>query len=878
MTTGRTPLQPFLEPRSIAVFGASPQPGTLGHGLVRNLRDGGYRGRLHLISDRHAEIDGTPCLHSLDEAPQPVSLAVIATPAASIPEIIDACGRHGIRAAVIHAAGLREDDARSAGTAARLRAAAERHGIRLFGPKAFGYILPHAGLNVSPLAKPVPAGNLALVTQSAAVCSHILDWNQNDEFGFSAIFAPGESADIELPEILDHLAGDPKTEGILLYLEGLRDARGFLSALRAAAAVKPVIAVKAGNYPSSARIAEMHSGARVGRDDAFDAALRRCGALRVRAIGDMFSAARALTTPRKPRGNRLAIVANGGGPMVMAADQAAELGIALAEPTPATCERLRGIDPLSWSDGNPLDLGFDATPAKFVAAITACLADPLVDGVLAVLTPNSIADPQAVAEATIAAAAGADKPVLACWLGEVEARAPRGTFARARFPVFRTPENAVAAFAFMVNWVHGQALLLETPPALSSYSPPDTRAARGIVENALDAGRRSLTPAEAKAVLAAFHIPVSPTLAADTPTEAVNIANHLGYPVAMKTAAGDTRLHLRSAPEVALAFRELAARGGSPVLLEPYVHKPQGRQLSIAIRPDRVFGPMITLSEGGIAPEIYNARSIGLPPLNPRLVGAMLGVPYVARLLGPLKGKAAVAEAPLREILLRVSELASELPWVRALDIGALIADADGAIAVDAAIDIQPLPAACGQDRYGHMAICPYPAQLEGEWTLKDGSRCTIRPIRPEDALPLQDFVRGLSSRSKYFRFFNTVSELSRHQLARYTQIDYGRELTLVVCAERENGSVLLGEAHYAVLPDGETGDFAVVIADAMAGQGLGSRLMRCLIDAARAQGLRRLRGQVLADNEPMLGLMESLDFVVSLTDDESTVEVTRPL
>lgn len=566
--------------------------------------------------------------------------------------------------------------------------------------------------------------------------------------------------------------------------------------------------------------------------------------------------------------------------MVMAADQAAELGIALAEPTPETCARLRRLDPLSWSNGSPLDVGFDATPEKFVAAISACLDDPCVDGVLAVLTPNSFADPLAVAEATIAAAAQAEKPVLACWLGEVEARAPRGSFARARFPVFRTPENAVAAFAFMVNWVHNQALLLETPAALSSYTAPDTRAARGIIENALDAGRRSLTPSEAKAVLGAFHIPVSPTLSANTPTEAVSIANHLGYPVAMKSAAGDTRLHLRSAPEVALAFRELSARAGgaAPVLLEPHIHKPQGRQLSIAIRPDRVFGPMVTLSEGGIAPEIYNARSIGLPPLNPRLVGAMIGVPHVARLLGPLRGKEAVAEAPLRDILLRVSELASELPWLVALDISSLIADAEGAIAVDAAIEIQPLPAECSQDRYGHMAICPYPAQFEQEWTLKDGSRCSIRPIRPEDALPLQQFVRGLSSRSKYFRFFNTVSELSRHQLARYTQIDYGRELTLVVNADRGEGSRLLGEAHYAILPDGETGDFAVVIADEMAGKGLGSRLMRCLIDAARAHGLKRLRGQVLADNEPMLGLMESLDFVVSLTDDEDTVEVTRTL
>ena len=882
MSPNRTPLQPFLAPSGIVFFGANPEAGTLGYGLLCNLRNSAFAPRLHLVSQKCAEIDGLPCHGTLAEINAPLSLALIATPAHTVAGIVEACARRGIHSAVVFTGGLRPGT--PAGT--QLTEMAARHKVRLFGPNALGYILPHAGLNLTPITQPVPAGNLALVSQSAAVCANILDWNHNEEFGFSAIFAPGESDDLELPEILDYLASDPKTESILLYLEGLRDARGFLSAVRAAASIKPVIAVKAGQGITSARIAELHSGARVDRDDAFDAALRRSGVLRVRAIGDMFSAARALTTPRKPHGNRLAIVTNGGGPAVMALDQAEELDIALGTMTAPTQKRLAALVPGSWSTGNPVDVMFDADPARFVGAISACLDDPGIDGVLAILTPNTYVDPLAVAEATIAAAAKADKPVFTCWLGEVHARSARAAFAKARFPTFRTPENAVAAFSFLVNWVHSQALLLETPPALSSYIAPDIAAARGIIENALDDGRSTLTLPEAKAVLAAFHIPVSQTLLATSPTEAVNVANHLGYPLAMKAApepgmaksSGNVRLQLRSAPEVALAFRELTAGGHASggVLIEPQIFKPEGRWLAVGVRQDRLFGPVISLSESGIAPVIYNARSVALPPLSTRLIDAMLDVPHVARLLGPLPGKPALAKTPLCEILLRTSEMASELPWLQRLEISSLVADSVSAIAVDVSIDIQPIPE--DGKRYGHMAICPYPAQLESTETLKDGSACTLRPIRPEDTAALQNFVRNLSARSKRLRFFSTLSELPQQQLARYAQIDYGRDMVIIAATESKGQIVIHGEARYSILMDGKNCDFAIVIADEMAGKGLGMRLMKRLINAAREQGLGVIRGQVLVDNEAMLGLMETLDFRIGLTDDETMVEVSFPL
>lgn len=888
MALDRTPLHPFLAPSGIALFGASPTIGALGNGLARNLGQGRYAERCHFINPKHTEVDGHPCHASLDTVDAPLSLALIATPADSVADILDACIRRNVQAAVIYSAGFRDADMDGSENFRRVQNIAARGQVRIFGPKALGYVLPHRGLNATPITKAVPPGNLAFVSQSSAICAGILDWSMNNEFGFSAILCPGEGTDLELPEILDYLAADPHTASILLYLEGLHDARRFLSAARAAASVKPVIAVKAGNHPMSARIAESHSRTRVDRDDAFDAALRRAGVLRVKSIGDMFSAARALTTPRMPKGNRLAIVSNGGGPAVMAADAAAELGIELGALTPQTMELLDSRLPSAWSDGNPVDVLFDASQESFVGALTTCIDDANIDAVLAILSPNTCVSPTDLAHAVVAATGQITKPLLTCWMGEAEAREGRATFAKARIPTFRTPENAVVAFAFMVNWVRNQKLLQETPSALTSYQEPDTRSAQAIVTGALAENRQILSLPEAKALLAAFHIPVSSTRVASSKAEAVRHAKQLGYPVVMKSpklgggakslATGE-RLHPASAREVEAAFDSLTKSGAEKeVYLEPRVDKPTGRELRVSIRPDRVFGPILAISEGGIAPEIHDARSIALPPLNLRLVGEMIGMPQVAGLLGPLRQLPAVALEPLRDILLRISEIATELPWVRALEINSLLADENGAVVTDdVRIDIRPLPA--HGDRYGHMAIYPYPAQFAGEWTLKNGSTCTIRPIRPEDANALQEFVRGLSRRSKYYRFFSAVSELTQDLLVRYTQIDYSRELTLVATAQRDGRTRMLGEANYSALPNDKICEFAVIVADDTAGQGLGSRLMRCLLDAAREQGYAEIRGQVLADNEPMLALMESLDFVVRLTDDpDGAVEVSRSL
>lgn len=815
----RSPLDPFVSPSAIALFGASPDIHAIGGRLARNLLGGRFAGEVHLINPQHAEIGGHPCHASLADVPGGVDLALIATPAATLPDIIEQCGKKRVKAAIVHSAGFAETGCAGAQAEAELLARARQLGIRLMGPRALGFIRPHLGLNATPFLRNLPpGGNLALVSQSGAVCTGVLDWVFNEDFALSAVFSPGHGRDLNLPEILDFLASDPRTESILLYLEGIPDSRRFMSALRAAARVKPVVVVKSGRTLSGAAVAQAHNLAPAGYDDAFDAALRRAGALRVRSIGDLFSAARALTSAKKPQGNRLAIITNGGGPAVMAADAAADYGIRLPLLSPATVASLQRQLPPSWSLGNPVDILIGAEPQRFAAAIQACLDDPAADGTLVIFSPDGLVDPAAVARALIEISRSTEKPLLACWMGEASVQEARHVLAEAHLPVFRTPESAITAFAFMVDFVRNQRLLLETPPPSSSYRPPDAAGARRIIAAALDEGRDELTPAEAGDVLASFRIPP--------------------------------------------AARHAPVQSG-------------GRALRLCIRTDPVFGPVITLGESGAPADLREAASLALPPLNDRLIGDLFREPAIARLFVSDAGRPAIAREPLRAVLLRVSELACELPWIDYLEIDPLFVDDDRQLAAgQAAVVLRPASAPTA--RYAHMAICPYPLAMETQCQTRNGLAYRIRPIRPEDASALQEFVRGLSDRTRFYRFFGAMRELPVQQLVRRTQIDYDREMVLVaVHGDEAGGEKIIAEANYVVLAGEESCEFGVVVADGLAGQGVGSRIMGCLMEAARQRGLRRVVGEVLSDNEPMLAMMTSLGFIVAHTDDPDIMEVS---
>jgi len=737
---------------------------------------------------------------------------------------------------------------------------------------------PELGLNATFARGAALPGSLGLVAQSGAVCTAMLDWARPNQVGFSSVVSLGGSTDVDFGEIIDYLLEDPKTEHILLYIEGVRNARRFVSALRAAARVKPVIVMKVGRHPAGSRAAVSHTGAIVGLDDVFDAVVKRAGVVRVTTIGQMVAAAQALAAHVRPQGERLAVVTNGGGPGVMAADRAADLGLPLAELSPATLEALRPALPANWSHGNPLDLIGDADAARYRAAVSACLGDDNVDGVLAILTPQAMTEPVQAAQAVIEAARGSTKPVLACWMGEEQTAAARRLLAEARIPVFRTPDPAVEMFGHVSAFYRNQRALLQTPGPVAAQGAPDLATARAIVEAALAERREVLSEMDSKDLLAAFRIPVAKTVPAATAEDAVRSAEAIGYPVAMKIDSPDithksdvngVRLNVGSAQAVQETWRKIVddARRLRPearingVTVEPMVRRAHGRELMAGVIRDPVFGPAIVFGTGGTAVEVHRDRAVALPPLNRFLIEDMIRGTRVAKLLGAFRRLPPVDREALEDVLLRVSELVCELPEVAELDINPLIADESGVIAVDARVVLRP--GARQRDRYSHMAIHPYPAQLVGTWQPREGPTVTLRPIRPEDAEMEQAFVKGLSAETRYFRFMDTLRELTPQMLVRFTQIDYDREMAFVATVREDGRETEIGVARYVANPDGESCEYALVIADGWQRKGLGRRMMEQLIAVARAHGLRSMVGHVLTENRGMLALCRKLGFVI---------------
>ncbi len=887
-------LDPLFNARSVAVFGASEREDSVAGILFRNLRASGYTGQVYPINPKHQTLAGERCYASAAELPSAPDLALIATPARTVAGILEACGQRGIRNAIVLSAGFREVGAEGAALEANLMSVARRHGIRFIGPNCLGIQRPGIGLNATFSQGATLAGDLALVSQSGALCTAMLDWAENNGIGFSSVISTGASADLDFGEILDYLAYDPKTKGILLYIEGIRDARRFMSALRATARFKPIVLVKVGRHEAGSKAVQSHTGALVGSDAVFDALVRRAGVVRVNTILQLFSCARALSTHFQPTGNRLAIVTNGGGPGVMATDRAVDLGVRLAELAPATIEKLNTVLPTNWSRGNPLDIIGDAAADRYRAAVGGCLEDGNVDGVLVMLTPQAMTRPTEAAQAVIEVARDSRKPVLTCWMGEGQVAEGRRLFKEAGIPYFTTPEPAVEVFSFLSAFYENQRQLMQTPGPLSQEAEPDIEGARLIIEGALAQGRHLLTEVESKALLSAFRIPVAQTLIARDPTEAMLMAQQIGFPVVMKINSPDithksevhgVRLGLSSGQAVRSAFGEMLGevRRKLPdarldgVVVEPMVSRPHAREVLLGMTSDPVLGPVIVFGAGGVDVEAFKDRAVTLPPLNRYLTRDLIGRTRVATLLDQFRNRPAVDMNALENVLLRLSEMVCELPWLSELDINPLLVDEHGALALDARIIIAPrVPTA---DRYGHMAIHPYPSHLVTHWQLPNGNDVLIRPIRPEDADLTQNFVRSLSEETKYFRYMDSVRELSPTMLARLTQIDYTREMALLAVTEIDGKEVELGVARYAINPDATSCEFALVVNDQWQKQGIGHKLMDVLMDVARAKGLKVMEGEVLKSNRRMLKLAESLGFRVEPhPEDDSVRKIARVL
>jgi acetyltransferase len=883
-------LRGALAPRSIAVVGATERADALGTHVFANIADSGFKGTVYPVNPKHAQVRGLKCYPSLAALPTAPELAVIVTPARTVPRLIDDAGARGIRSVLVLSAGFAEVGPEGKRLQELSLARARALGIRLFGPNCLGIMRPEIGLNATFSRTPARPGSVALVSQSGAVVAALLDYAWTAGFGFSSVVSTGGGSDVEFSEILDYLALDPATRSIVLYIEGVHDARAFMSSIRAAASVKPVVVLKVGRHMTGQKAAMSHTGALVGNDAVFDIALKRGGAIRVDAFNQMFAAAEALATGRLPRGlpgNRLAILTNGGGPGVLAADATVDADVTLAKLSPETLDKLNETLPVTWSKGNPVDIIGDADAGRLAEAMKVLLADPANDGVLLLFTPTIRLGSEETAQALLPVIKAAEKPVVTVFLGEADAVKGRNLMKGAGVPALISPERGVQSFSYLSRFVRNRELRLQTPPPQVDSFDTDVVGARRIVERALLAGRAVLDEHESKLLLKLMGIPSARTAIATSADEAVILAAEIGYPVVLKVVAqgilhksevGGVLLSLQGPEDVRHGFDTIAARVAERapgakfigVNVQQMIRRPHGRELIVGLARDPTFGPVITFGMGGIAVEVFRDNAVALPPLNRYLALEMISRTRVAKLLDSFRGLPAIDLDALVDTLLKISDLACEIPCIQELDINPLLADEHGVIALDARVLLGD-GALAPDATYSHLAIHPYPKQLARATRLKTGETVLLRPIRPEDLEAERRFIARLSQKTMYMRFHAPLRELTMERLVRYTQIDYDREMAFVAIdanAEHPDGEIR-GIARYTRNPDGSTCEFGVVIEDAWQGRGLGHALMNALESCARDRGISEIVGYVLSENDEMGTLMRARGYDARRDEDE---------
>jgi len=877
-------LDALFAPRAIALVGASNTPGTVGAVLARNLMESGFHGPVMAVNPHADAVRSALSYHRLADLPMAPDLAVIATPAATVPDIVAELARMDCRAAVVISAGFGEAGGAGADLRQSLLTAARPALLRVVGPNCLGVISPAEGLNASFAQLTPRPGPLALVAQSGAITTAALDWADARGYGFSRIVTLGDMADVDFGDMLDFLALDRATEAIVLYVESITHARKFMSAARAAGRLKPVVVIKAGRSAAGARAALSHTGALAGADAVYDAAFRRAGLLRVYELRELFDAVTTLSSGLRVSGDRLAIVSNGGGAGVLAADSLDARGGEVAVLAAETIARLGKDLPAAWSKGDPVDILGDAGPERYAAALEAVLEDGGADAVLAINCPTAVTDSTAAARAVLATAQRRSPrpPILTAWLGERAPAEARALFAAARVPTHETPDEAVRAFMHLADHARNQGLLIQAPDEHHD-DDGDRAAARRVVEGALAEGRTLLGDVEAKTVLAAYGVPVAATEPASTPEEAAAVAERLGGPVALKILSRDIThksdvggVALRLAPgsvrEAAEAMLARVAAAAPKARLDGFmvqamIERPGAHELIVGISVDPTFGPVVLFGAGGTAVEVLADRTIGLPPLNGPLARDMISRTRVARLLAGYRDRPAADQSAIVDVLIRLARLACDLPAVAELDINPLLADDRGVLALDARIRLTPAEQV-------PPAIRPYPTDLTTGLVVA-GEALTVRPVRPDDAAGLADLVALTDAEDVQLRFHGGVRLLPDALAARLSQIDYDREMAL---AATDPAGAIVAVARLVGDPEGETAEFALLVRSDHQSKGLGRALMERLITYARGRGLRELWGSIEARNDRMLTLAADLGFRRSAGPDATLVRASLVL
>jgi acetyltransferase len=887
-------LDRLLKPRSLALIGATPRPGSVGAVVERNIIRAGFPGELMLVNPHHHAIDGLSVFPDIASLPCAPDLAVIATPPQTVPSLIGALGERGTRAAIVITAGFGELGEPGRRLQEAMLAAAQPYLLRIVGPNCVGVMVPPIGLDASFAHISAQPGGIAFLSQSGAIVTAMLDWAVPQGIGFSHIVSLGGMADVDFGDMLDYLAIDPQTSAILLYVEGLTHGRKFMSAARVAARNKPVLVLKARRSRAGARAASSHTGALAGADAVYDAVLRRAGILRVESMAELFAAAETLAATREQQGDRLAILTNGGGAGVLATDALMTAGGRLAELSDHTIAALDAVLPRTWSRGNPVDIIGDASGKRYADALSVLLDDRELDAIVLLNCPTALAEPQECAREVIAAA-GAIEPsalprrnLFTAWLGEHSARAARQLFVEAGIATYETPDGAINGFMHRVRHRRNRTLLMETPPLRADAFTPDIAAVREVIIQTLAAGESWLALTKAAAVLEAYGIPVVADRPAADPREAAAAATAIGFPVALKIRSldithksdvGGVALNLADPVQVereaaGMLERIRAMRPGARLdgfLVQPMIRRPGAVELLVGLVEDPVFGPLVAFGQGGTAVEILHDSSLELPPLNGLLARRLMARTRVWQLLQAYRGKPAANIEAVVDVLIRLGQLAADCPEIKELDINPLLVDADGVVALDARLRVASVPATAAR----RLAIAPYPQELAGEERLRDGTVLNIRPIHPEDEPLLHDLAAHMTSEDLRLRFFTPVRGLTHTVAARLSQLDYDREMALIALYD----GAALGAVHFFADPDNRRAEYAIAVRSNWQGRGVGYLLMNRLIDIARQRGIGQLVGEVLRENESMLQMCRELGFTTAMhLDDPALTRVQKRL
>jgi acetyltransferase len=875
-------LDALFLPRSVAVIGATEREGSVGRTTFENLTKASFPGRIYPVNPSHSGIFQHRCYATVGEIPGKIDLAVIVTPAAAVPDVIGECIDVGVKAAVVISAGFRELGVAGQALEQKIAEQLRRGRLRLIGPNCLGVMNPIIGLNATFAQTIARKGNVAFLSQSGALLTAILDWSLREEVGFSAFVSTGSMLDVGWGDLIDYFGHDANTQSILVYMESIGDARAFMSAAREVAMTKPIILIKAGRTAAAAKAAASHTGAMTGSDDVFDAALRRCGVLRVQRIADVFHMAEVLSKQPRPKGPRLMILTNAGGPAVLATDALIASGGELA---PLSEESRRAFDallPPHWSHGNPVDVLGDADPERYERALEIAIHDPGSDGLLAILAPQGMTSPAQVAERVRRHAHDHGKPVLASWMGGREVEEGKAILNAAGVPTFDYPDTAARAFEYMWQYTDHLRGLYETPAISDDPGMAQDRARKGreFLSSISAQGRTLLTEYESKQVLSLYDIRTVPTRVARSAEEAIRIAGEMGLPVVVKlhsatvthkTDVGGVKLDLKSFQDVGEAFRaieastkERAGAGGfEGVTVQPMVRL-EGYELILGSSVDPQFGPVLLFGSGGQLVEVYRDRALGLPPLNTTLAQRLMESTKIYKALQGVRGRKPVNLPALESLLVRFSYIPVELPRVKEIEINPLVASPEGILALDARIVLfDQNTTEAGLPR---AAIRPYPAQYVYPWTMKNGVEVLIRPIRPEDERMMARFHESLSDQTVFLRYFhmeNLSSRVAHERLLRKCFIDYDSEMALVAEARAGGAPEIAAVGRLSRERDSRAGELAVLVADRAQRLGLGTELIRRLIEVARSEGFDRIVARTLPENTAMRTLAERFGFVV---------------